>query len=236
VSAISLTGVSVRRAGRDVLAGVTLRVEAGTVLAVVGPNGAGKSTLLGVIAGRVRPRAGAVTVAGPVADVLQATAVDPQVRLPVRDVVGMGRYASRGLRPFRRVDRAAVSAAMEAMDLVGLERRTIDALSGGQRQRVLVAQGLAQDGTVLLLDEPTAGLDGPSRRRVLDAARTEAAAGRAVVMATHEVGELLAADRVLVLAGRTVALGPPAAIVDDPDVVELFGRPRLRGVQVAPTR
>jgi ABC-type Mn2+/Zn2+ transport system ATPase subunit len=228
VAVVALDGVSVHRAGRQVLDGVTLQIEGPGVVAVIGPNGAGKSTLFAVLAGRLRPSRGTATVAGTVADVLQATAVDPEVGLPVEDVVRMGRYPLRGLRRLRRRDHDAVQAALEAMDLVGLERRTIDALSGGQRQRVLVAQGLAQEADVLLLDEPTAGLDAPSRRRVLEVVRREAAGGRTVLLATHDADEVHAADVALVLAGRVVAFGPPDDVLEDPAVVALFGRRSLR--------
>lgn len=137
---IHLDEVTAHRGRTAALRDVTLRIAPGTVTAVVGPNGAGKSTLFGLISGRLRPTSGTVTVDGGVAEVLQSTSVDPQVRLTVHDVVCMGRYPSCGhLRRFRPADHSAVVAALDDVDLREQARHTLDRLSGGQRQRALLA-------------------------------------------------------------------------------------------------
>src|SRR5690606_33869288 len=141
----------------------------GAVTALIGPNGAGKSTLLNAISGRIHARHGHLDVPaaerpGGVAYVLQATQVNTQLPITVRETVTMGRYARTG--PFRRLraaDRAAVDEAMEALAITDLADRQLHELSGGQRQRAFVAQGLAQEADVLLLDEPITGLDVVSR-------------------------------------------------------------------------
>lgn len=202
---------------------VSFAIEPGTVTAVVGPNGAGKSTMFALISGRLRPSAGSVTTCGPVADVLQATAMDPQLSLTVEDVVRMGRYPSRGiLGPIRPSDRHACHEALDRVDLLNLRRRPINELSGGQRQRALVAQGLAQQAPILLLDEPAAGLDVPSRVRILEVMRAEADAGRAVLFSTHHLPDATHADTVVALACRCVCCAPSSTAMSDPNVTALF--------------
>lgn len=220
---IHLDEVTAHRGKKVALQDVTLRIAPGTVTAVVGPNGAGKSTLFGLISGRLRPTAGTVTVDGPVAEVLQTTMVDPHVRLTVHDVVCMGRYPSCGhLRRFRPADRTAVTNALDDVDLRTHERHALDRLSGGQRQRALLAQGLAQEASILLLDEPSAGLDRPSQERVLEVIRTQADRGRTVVFSTHHLPDANHADTVIALSCSCVCCAPPGQAFTDPRVRELF--------------
>jgi zinc/manganese transport system ATP-binding protein len=203
--ALETVDVRVALGGRPVLAGVSVTVGAGEVLAVTGPNGAGKSTLLAVLAGVLAPQSGAVRRApgARVGLVPQGGTVPAHLPVTVRDVVELGRRD--GLRPRRlgAADRAIVTAALDALDLAPLVARPIAELSGGQRQRALVAQGVARRADLLLLDEPTAAVDVASRELVLTAIRREAARGAAVVVVTHDEVLAGAADRVL-------RLEPPA--------------------------
>lgn len=198
------------------------RLEPGTLTAVIGPNGSGKSTLLHGIAGLLAPVEGEILVgdrragSGPaqVAYVLQSTRVHEHLPVTVREVVTMARYAHRGaFRRLRAHDRRVVEESLERLEVADLAGRQIRELSGGQRQRVFVAQGLAQDAPVLLLDEPVTGLDLLSRRRILEVVGEERDAGRTVVMTTHDLGEAAHADHVLLLAGRVVAEGPPGQVL-----------------------
>ena len=209
-----------------------LRVPTGAVTAVIGPNGAGKSTLLGAIAGLVRPRRGTVEVFGSsrrsnraaIAYVLQDSVPNEIVPITVREVVTMGRYATTGiLRPLRRGDREAVRAAMERVDISDLGHRHLRELSAGQRQRVYVAQGLAQEGDLLLLDEPATGLDLPTHDRITTVMRVEADAGRTVVFTTHDVGEATEADVVVLVSGRVVASGPPDGVLTADHLATAYG-------------
>lgn len=202
--------------------------------ALIGPNGAGKSTLLHAMAGLLAPRSGRLEIEaadrrGGVAYVLQATEVNAHLPLTVRETVTMGRYALTG--PLRRLgssDRAAVDRALAALDIVDLAHRPLHQLSGGQRQRAFVAQGLAQDADLLLLDEPITGLDVISRRHILDAIAAEREAGRAVVVSTHDLGDAAAADHLLLLAGRVVASGPPSEVLTDVHLADAYGGHLLR--------
>ena len=217
--------------GRDVLlahgthvalAGADFDLAPGTLTSIIGPNGSGKSTLLHGIAGLLKPTQGSIEVGGKpagagrskIAYVLQSTRVHEHLPVTVREVVTMGRYGHRGLlSPLRRSDRQAVDVAMRRLAVEDLASRQIRELSGGQRQRVFVAQGLAQEAAVLLLDEPVMGLDLISHRRILEVMNEERDQGRVVIATTHDLGEAAHADHVLLLAGRIVAAGPPSEVL-----------------------
>jgi ABC-type Mn2+/Zn2+ transport system ATPase subunit len=204
-------------------------IEAGAVTSLVGPNGSGKSTLLRALAGLLRPLRGRLAVAaarrrGGVAIVLQATDVDRTLPITVREAVTLSRYALRGpFRPLTRDDRTMVDGAMARLGVDDLAGTQLRELSGGQRQRVFVAQGLAQDADLLLLDEPLTGLDLVSRERITEAVADEHDAGRTVVVSTHDLAEAARADQVLLLAGRVVAEGPPERILSPEHLSEAYG-------------
>ncbi len=210
----------------------TFEVPHRAVTAVIGPNGSGKSTILNAIAGLMEPREGTLTVLGGspaaargrVSYVMQTMAVPEGVPLTVREVVSMGRYPQMGwFRPLGKADRERVEWAMERLDVADLARRHLGELSGGQRQRVYVAQGIAQDHEVLLLDEPLTGLDLVSARTIDDLIHSERERGHAVVLTTHDLDEARAADWVLLVSGRVVAAGPPASALTRRNLEEAYG-------------
>lgn len=197
-------------------------VPSGAYTAVIGPNGSGKSTLLAAIAGLTPPNTGTIEVLdntparakSRVAFVPQSTRVNEVLPVTVREVVRMGRYASLGfMGRFNPADHAAVDTAMERLNLVELADRHIGELSGGQRQRVFVAQGLAQERDMLLLDEPHSGLDIPSMAVMAGVIEDERSAGRTVVVTTHDLSEAALADHVILLSGRVVAEGTPGEVL-----------------------
>lgn len=210
---------------RVALTGVSVTIEPASTLAVIGPNGSGKSTLLSALAGLIEPTAGAVDRGGcSVALVLQSTHVDPGTPLTVGDTVAMARFAALGLlRRFRAADREAVRSAMRRLEIEDLRPRQLQELSGGQRQRVLIAQGLAQEADVLLLDEPVTGLDLASRRTILQVIDEERAAGRSVVMTTHNLEDARVCDRVLLVATCMVALGTPDEVISEEHLRTAYG-------------
>jgi zinc transport system ATP-binding protein len=163
--------------GRAALEDVSVRIEQDDFLGVIGPNGGGKTTLLRLMLGLLKPTSGTVHVFGrPPAEVRervgyvpQHAAVDATAPATVRDIVLTGRLArsSWGFR-FRRADVEAAMHALEQTGTADLAARSIGALSGGQRQRVLIARALAGDAGILLLDEPTAGVDAHMERGLTD--------------------------------------------------------------------
>ena len=237
MTALVAQGVEAGYGARRVLRGVDLTLLPGGLIALVGPNGAGKSTLLRALAGLIRPTSGSVTLDG--VDVLalsRATlasrvAVVPQTfdtlfPFTVREIVGLGRSARLGLfaRP-TAADAEAVERAIGDQELAGLAGRRVDALSGGERQRVVLAMALAQEASVLLLDEPTAHLDPSHQRGVLfrvgELARTR---GVIAVAVLHDLNLAALADRVVVLDdGSVVADGPPATALAGDVVRRVFG-------------
>ncbi|MCF2129176.1 metal ABC transporter ATP-binding protein [Strepomyces sp. STD 3.1] len=203
--------------GRPVLHQLSADIPALAMTVLVGPNGSGKSTLLGVLAGVITATSGQLQYAegSPPAFVPQRGAVGDTLPLTARQTVEMSRWGERG--PWRRLtrqDRAAVDHAMERLGVTGLGARQLGELSGGQRQRVLIAQGLAQQSDLLLLDEPTTGLDPEARERITTLLTDLVADGTTVVQATHDLEAARSADTCLLLSdGRLVGHGPPEHVL-----------------------
>lgn len=232
MNAVETDAAELRRGSRLALAAATLTLPAGRVTAVIGPNGSGKSTLLDAVVGLVEPSAGTIAVLGRpprevrrrVAYVPQSTRVHEEVPITVREVVALGRYATLGRRrPFRAEDRRRVAESLERLDLGDVARRHLGELSGGQRQRVFVAQGLAQDRDLLLLDEPVTGLDLTSSAIIAAVIAGEREAGRTVVFTTHDLADAGTADHVVLLAGRVVAAGPPERVLTPGHLADAYG-------------
>ena len=220
---VVLDSVDAHRGDRLALDGVSIAVPMGSIAAVMGPNGSGKSTLFGVISGRLRHSTGSVSVGGEVAEVLQTGGIDTHLPLTVEDVVRQGRYRSRGLlRPMTRDDQRLIREAIDVVDLAAHRRAPIHALSGGQRQRAFLAQGIAQQSPILLLDEPTAGVDVNTQTRVAEVVRSIAASGTTVMISTHSLDDAVQCDLMVALAGRCLCCAPPAEALDDPEVAELL--------------
>ena len=214
--AVRLRGIRVSFAGREALRGVDFEAHRGAVTAIAGPNGAGKTTLLEVIAGTRRPSAGTRNVPGAVAFVPQRTDVSDRLPVTARDVVTIGAWGSVG--PWGRMGRREVSAVEHALAALGmrdLAKHPFAALSGGQRQRALLAQGLARRADLLLLDEPTTGLDAQTAGRIRAVMRAEADRGVAVVCVSHDDAVLVVADRVVRLSEGRVAVNTAADIAAD---------------------
>ena len=202
----SLLAAHVAFGGHVALTPTDLDVRAGTLTVVTGPNGAGKSTLLEALAGTRLLTGGRRRVTGPIAFVPQRTDVSTRLPVTVRDVVGIGAWGSSG--PWGRTTadaRAAVEDALRELELGALARRPFSTLSGGQRQRTLLAQGLARRAPLLLLDEPTTGLDRDSAARIRHTMRSEVQRGTTVVCVSHDDAVVALADRVLRLEDGTVA-------------------------------
>ncbi len=213
--------LSVAYGDRVALDEVSFGLHGGTFAGVLGPNGAGKTTLLHALLGTVAAT-GTIVLKGRTSYVPQLTAVSEAFPVDALGVVLMGRYPLLGWR--RRPGRDDRRLAGELLDQVGLldrARSPFGSLSGGQRQRVLVARALAQEGDVLLLDEPLTGIDAPSQKSILGVIRAQCAAGRTVVMTTHDLAQAAReCDRLLLLNRTLIADGTAQEVLR----AEVLGR------------
>ena len=230
--AVEAHGLAIGYGRRAVLSGVDMTLRPGQSLALVGVNGSGKSTLLKTIAGLLEPVEGEVHVfAEPpgrtpnrLAYLGQFHSVGGLLPMQVRDVVMMARYRRHGLLGrITREDRAAVDRSLERLGIAELASKPLRALSGGQQQRVYLAHSLAREADLLLLDEPTAGLDAGATERYGDLVREELARGAAVITATHDVRDAARCDQAILLAGRVLAAGPPDQVLTADRLLDAFG-------------
>ncbi|MEJ6506897.1 MAG: metal ABC transporter ATP-binding protein [Microbacteriaceae bacterium] len=230
------TGVVVARDGVTALSASNFTIPAAKITAIIGPNGSGKSTLLHALTGLLETESGTLSILGKtpkaartsVAYVLQQMNVHPGIPMTVREVVLMGRYPGLGLLGRTNAkDRASVKEAMELLSISDLANRQVFKLSGGQRQRVFVAQALAQDHTVLLMDEPLTGLDIHSAQTIDDIIHDEPARGCSVVFTTHDLEEARAADHVILVNGYVVASGAPGEVLTPENLATAYGLGRL---------
>jgi zinc transport system ATP-binding protein len=214
---IAARGLAVTLAGRRVLHDIDLALAPGEIVTVVGPNGSGKTTLLRALIGAVPRAAGRVERAPGlrIGYVPQRLELDPT--LPI----GVGRFL--GLP--RRRERGPAEAALARVGMAGLHDRPMAALSGGQFQRVLLARALLNDPGLLLLDEPTQGLDQPATAAFYALVATlRAELGCAVLMVSHDLHVVMqASDRVICLNGHICCQGEPTAVSAAPEYRALFG-------------
>jgi iron complex transport system ATP-binding protein len=230
MNAVVATNVTLAYGSTVALERSSFTIPIGTVTAVIGPNGAGKSTVLNAIAGLMDPTEGTIEVPPIVGDrrriayVLQTTKINDALPVSVREVVTMGRYAAAG--PYRRLtttDREAVDEAIQRMGIADIASSHLHNLSGGQRQRVFVAQGLAQDHDLLLLDEPLTGIDLPTATAIDEVIHDETSRGCTVVMTTHDLSEAQFADHVLLISKTVIASGAPDDVLTSENLVTAYG-------------
>ncbi len=216
-----------------IVSDINFTLDRGQAIALIGTNGSGKSTLLRTIVNLLRPLSGQLKVFGQnpgstprrIAYMGQFHASGFILPLCAIDVVRMGRYPLHGiLGRMKAEDNDIVNAAMQTMGITHLAGTPLRFLSGGQQQRTYLAQVLAHRADLLVMDEPTAGLDAGGRDLYLQAIRSEVARGASVVVATHDIQEEAAlCNQVMLLARRVVALGPPQQVLTSEALLETFG-------------
>ena len=223
------------RNGHTALRHASFEIPQGTVTALVGVNGAGKSTLFKAIMGFVPVASGEIRLLGLtvrealrrnlVAYVPQSEEVDWSFPVLVEDVVMMGRYGHMGfLRRPSGADRAAVDAALARVGMSDLRHRQIGELSGGQRKRVFLARALAQDGRVILLDEPFTGVDVGTEDQIIALLRELRDEGRVMLVSTHNLGSVPEfCDRVVLVKGTVLAHGPTETTFTRDNLARAFG-------------
>ncbi|WP_081382321.1 manganese/iron ABC transporter ATP-binding protein [Rhodovulum sulfidophilum] len=233
---IEASGVTVTyRNGHTALRNASFRIPRGTVTALVGVNGAGKSTLFKAIMGFVPVARGDIRLLGLgvkealrrnlVSYVPQSEEVDWSFPVLVEDVVMMGRYGHMGfLRRPSKADRAAVEVALGRVGMLDFRHRQIGELSGGQKKRVFLARALAQDGQVILLDEPFTGVDVKTEEQIIALLRALKDEGRVMLVATHNLGSVPEfCDRTVLVKGTVLAHGPTETTFTRPNLEATFG-------------
>jgi iron complex transport system ATP-binding protein len=238
-AAIALHGVSFRYGPSEPLAlnRVSLEIPAGAITAILGPNGSGKSTLLHLLLGLLVPGEGRILLLGRSYDaykrreasrILGLVPQDEHVafELSVLEYVLLGRAPYLDLLEMPRSDdRRLAREALAAAGIARLERRAVPSLSGGERQLATVARALAQEPTILLLDEPTSHLDLANARRILKVLRSLKEAGKTIVLTTHDPNAAAAvADHVILLrAGEALSSGPTAVALTSAHLSSTYG-------------
>ncbi|QPM90013.1 manganese/iron ABC transporter ATP-binding protein [Pseudooceanicola algae] len=223
------------RNGHTALRDASFQIPRGTITALVGVNGAGKSTLFKAIMGFVPVATGDIRLLGRtvrealkqnlVAYVPQSEEVDWAFPVLVEDVVMMGRYGHMGfLRRASKADHAAVEEALARVSMTDYRHRQIGELSGGQKKRVFLARALAQEGQVILLDEPFTGVDVKTEEQIITLLRALRDEGRVMLVSTHNLGSVPEfCDRTVLIKGTVLAYGPTEETFNHDNLERTFG-------------
>jgi ABC-type Mn2+/Zn2+ transport system ATPase subunit len=230
---IRARGLNIGYKREVVVPDINFELKKGQAMALIGTNGSGKSTLLKTIVGLLDAMGGELSVFGmPPGNNHRRIAYLGQFHssafvLPIRaiDVVRMGRYPLHGLwQRMTKPDEEIVRNAMKIMGIENLAGSSLRSLSGGQQQRVYLAQTLAHQADLLVMDEPTTGLDAGGRELYLRAINDELCRGASVIMATHDIQEEAAlCHQVMLLAHKVVAMGAPNQVLSPDALLETFG-------------
>ena len=235
-SGIKATGLSVvYRNGAVALSDATFSIPTSTICALVGINGSGKSTLFKAIMGLVPLARGEVSILGhaagkalarnTIAYVPQNEEVDWNFPVLVEDVVMMGRYGHMGfLRRASAVDKRKVDEALERVNMTDYRKRQIGELSGGQKKRVFLARALAQEGKVILLDEPFTGVDVTTEDAIIELLKSLRDEGRVMLVSTHNLGSVPNfCDQVVLVNRRVLDAGPTETVFTQQNLQQAFG-------------
>jgi len=218
------------------LCDVNLEIKRGEFHSIIGPNGAGKTTLIKVILGLIKPDRGEVKVLGrepwksnmsgrKLGYVPQVMSIDVSFPVNVREVVMMGRYGKIGLlKPPREPDREKAYESMKKVGIEDLENRSLSQLSGGQRQRVFLARALSSEPEILILDEPTTGVDSATTESFYELLRTLKKTGMTILIVSHDIGVVAAhVDKIACLNKKLIAHGRPEEVLRKKELEEMYG-------------
>lgn len=232
---VEIENVTVAYNGKIALHSASLQLQAGSIHGLVGMNGAGKSTLFKAIMGFVKPATGTISIDGLsihqaqkrnlVAYVPQSEEVDWDFPVSVHDVVMMGRYGYMNLlRIPRAIDKQSVRASLERVEMWEMRDRQIGELSGGQKKRAFFARALAQQGTVLLLDEPFAGVDIKTEKMMIDLLTELRQSGHTILISTHDLASITTfCDRVVLVNRSILAYGSTDEVFTEENLARAFG-------------
>lgn len=232
---IDIENVTVAYHGKVALHSASLQLKAGTICGLVGMNGAGKSTLFKAIMGFVKPNTGRILINGLpirqvqksnlVAYVPQSEEVDWNFPVNVYDVVMMGRYGYMNLlRIPRSIDKQAVRESLERVEMWDMRDRQIGELSGGQKKRTFFARALAQQGKVLLLDEPFAGVDIKTEKMMINLLMELRQTGHTILVSTHDLESITTfCDQVVLINRSILAYGNTSEVFTEENLSRTFG-------------
>jgi zinc transport system ATP-binding protein len=231
---LDLADVTFGYTATPVVEDVSLRIDPGEYVAIVGPNGSGKSTLMQLMLGLLDPDTGTVHLFGERADrfddgerigyVAQHANAAKEMPITVREVVKMGRFPHVGFGRLSSEDWAIVDDALVTVGMDGFAGRRVTQLSGGQRQRAFIARALASEADLLVLDEPTVGVDAESVDAFYDLLAALNAEGITVLLIEHDLGAVVEhADRVVCLNRAVHFDGPTDEFVDSDALARAFG-------------
>ncbi|MBX0322878.1 metal ABC transporter ATP-binding protein [Halomicroarcula sp. F13] len=231
---VELADVSFGYTSARVVEDVSLRIDPGEYVAVVGPNGSGKSTLMRLVLGLLRPDAGTARLFGDPAHkfddgarigyVAQQASASKEMPITVREVVRMGRYPHVGFGRLSAEDHRIVDRALDTVGMYDFADRRITNLSGGQRQRAFIARALASEADLLVLDEPTVGVDAESVDAFYDLLESLHADGITVLLIEHDLRAVTEhAARVVCLNREVYFDGPTDAFVESDALARAFG-------------
>jgi ABC-type Mn2+/Zn2+ transport system ATPase subunit len=232
---IDIEDVTVAYHGKIALQNASMQLEAGTICGLIGMNGAGKSTLFKAIMGFVKPNSGRILInrlpirqvqkKNLVAYVPQSEEVDWNFPVSVHDVVMMGRYGYMNLlRIPKSYDKSVVSESLERVEMWPMQDRQIGELSGGQKKRTFFARALAQQSTVLLLDEPFAGVDIKTEKMMINLLMELRQKGYTILISTHDLASIKTfCDRVVLINRTILAYGNTADVFTEENLSRTFG-------------
>ncbi|MFC7072746.1 metal ABC transporter ATP-binding protein [Halovenus rubra] len=231
---IEVTDVNFGYTATPVVRDISLQIEAGEYVAIVGPNGSGKSTLMKLMMGLVKPDEGRIRLFSEPAHkfddgsrigyVAQHASASKEMPITVREVIKMGRFPHIGFGRLSAADWEIVDQALETVGMSAFANRRVTNLSGGQRQRAFIARALASEADLLVLDEPTVGVDAESVEAFYDLLEALNDEGITILLIEHDLSAVTNhAERVVCLNGQIHFDGPTEAFVESDALVQAFG-------------
>ena len=233
--AIKTEGLFVAYDGKVAISGINLELQPGTINGLVGPNGGGKSTLFKAIMGFIRPSGGSVAINGLsnreaqkknlIGYVPQSEEIDWNFPVSVREVVMMGRYGHMNfLRKPSKEDEDVAAECLERVHMTQFKDRQIGALSGGQRKRVFLARALAQQGNIMLLDEPFTGVDAKTEHAIIELLIELSRQGSTILVSTHDLNSVPRFCDHVIMINRTLrSYGRTEEVFTEGNITDAFG-------------
>lgn len=236
---ITVDNVSFDYNGKHVLDNINLEVMPGDYMGLIGPNGSGKTTLLRLIIGLLEPKSGSINLFGkPLHEVRdwtglgyipqKATQFENKFPITVWETVSLGRIAKKGLlKKFNKEDKKVIDKALSIVSLHPYKNKLLDELSGGQQQRAFIARALASDPELLILDEPTVGIDSQSQEKFYEILSQLNKEGKTIVIVSHDISVIANEVTSLACLNKTLVYhGTPEQFIKEDYIEKLYGKDR----------